>query len=193
MAGIWLRVLCWNTSRWSATIAKRFCSMVSSHMKPKRSVKLCSIWFRLKGTRNGQRQQRLYCGSWSLWRSPHRRDLFAKKLQSYAIPIGYCFPVLLWCCQCSLNLLIAFHQSGPEPQNACSALPRRQGSDSLFFLQDVSLTGSRNTDPAARCWGSLTAGSMRGWIFSTGSNIFNIFSLSLNWIHSESIIISFTR
>ncbi len=119
--------------------------------------------------------------------------MFAKKLQSCAVPIGYCFPVLLWCCQCSLNLLIAFHQSGPEPQNACSALPRRQGSDSLFFLQDVSLTGSRNTDPAARCWGSLTAGSMRGWIFSTGSNIFNIFSLSLNWIHSESVMILFTR
>lgn len=57
-----------------------------------------------------------------------------------------------------------------------------------FFLQDVSLRGSRNTDPAARCWGSLTAGSMRGWIFSTGSNIL---SVSLNRNHSESVMILF--
>lgn len=104
-------------------------------MRPKRSVILCSLWFRLKGTKNGQRQQRLHCGSSGLWISPHWPDLFAKKLQSCAVLIGYCFPVLLWCCQRSLNLLIAFHQSGPEPQNACSALPCRQGSDSLFFCR----------------------------------------------------------
>jgi len=102
---------------------------------------------------------------------------------------GYCFPGLLWYCQHSLNLLITFHHSGPEPQNACSALPCRQGSDSLFFfLKDVSLTGSWNTDPVPQCWGSLTARSMRAWIFSTGSNIFNIFSLSLNRIHGKSVM-----
>lgn len=107
----------------SSKFTPKFC-----HLQGRKGCQI--LWFKVKGTKMAEGNDIpdvTPC-------APLAEPVCQEALVSCAVWSSYCFQVLLCCCQRLLNLLIAFHQSDPEPQNACSSLPRRLASDSVIFF-----------------------------------------------------------